>query len=186
MNNRNLLIFELNNLYQILLELSEYLKLNVIKISKNEIIDSKIKNLTSYLIITEEDLKIKNQIFLNKRPVKISKLIELINIKFLKMEFSQKSEIVVGSYKIDLNSRYIYKNNLNLKLTEKEIKFIIYLSKNDKPTTVKELQSKVWGHQSQLETHTVETHIYRLRKKLMKIFNDQNFIISTSLGYEIK
>jgi len=186
MNNRNLLIFELNNLYQILLELSEYLKLNVIKISKNEIIDSKIKNLTSYLIITEEDLKIKNQIFLNKRPVKISKLIELINIKFLKMEFSQKSEIVVGSYKIDLNSRYIYKNNLNLKLTEKEIKFIIYLSKNDKPTTVKELQSKVWGYQSQLETHTVETHIYRLRKKLMKIFNDQNFIISTSLGYEIK
>jgi len=176
MNNRNLLIFELNNLYQILLELSEYLKLNVIKISKNEIIDSKIKNLTSYLIITEEDLKIKNQIFLNKRPVKISKLIELINIKFLKMEFSQKSEIVVGSYKIDLNSRYIYKNNLNLKLTEKEIKFIIYLSKNDKPTTVKELQSKVWGYQSQLETHTVETHIYRLRKKLMKIFNDQNFI----------
>lgn len=147
MNNRNLLIFELNNLYQILLELSEYLKLNVIKISKNEIIDSKIKNLTSYLIITEEDLKIKNQIFLNKRPVKISKLIELINIKFLKMEFSQKSEIVVGSYKIDLNSRYIYKNNLNLKLTEKEIKFIIYLSKNDKPTTVKELQSKVWGYQ---------------------------------------
>ena len=116
MNNRNLLIFELNNLYQILLELSEYLKLNVIKISKNEIIDSKIKNLTSYLIITEEDLKIKNQIFLNKRPVKISKLIELINIKFLKMEFSKKSEIVVGSYKIDLNSRYIYKNNLNLKL----------------------------------------------------------------------
>ena len=62
MNNRNLLIFELNNLYQILLELSEYLKLNVIKISKNEIIDSKIKNLTSYLIITEEDLKIKNSI----------------------------------------------------------------------------------------------------------------------------
>ena len=159
MNNRNLLIFELNNLYQILLELSEYLKLNVIKISKNEIIDSKIKNLTSYLIITAEDLKIKNQIFLNKRPVKISKLIELINIKFLKMEFSQKSEIVVGSYKIDLNSRYIYKNNLNLKLTEKEIKFIIYLSKNDKISLIIDSQT---NQESQLKycTSSIELGLF--------------------------
>ena len=76
------------------------------------------------------------------------------------------------------------KNN-KLKLTEKEISSIIYLFKVKKPVKIQELQSKVWGYQSQLETHTVETHIYRLRKKILKVFNDNYFIISNNDGYEI-
>ena len=58
--------------------------------------------------------------------------------------------------------------NNRLKLTEKEINSIIYLSKSKKPVKIQELQSNVWGYQSQLETHIVETHIYRLRKKFQK------------------
>ena len=59
-------------------------------------------------------------------------------------------------------------NDLCLKLTEKEVNTILYLSKKDVSITIDELQEKVWGYQIDLETHTVETHIHRLRKKLEK------------------
>ena len=75
--------------------------------------------------------------------------------------------------------------NLTLKLTEKESKVILFLSKSKKPVNVDQLQSEVWGFNSKLETHTVETHIYRLRKKINNKFNDENFIISKKNGYEI-
>ena len=73
-----------------------------------------------------------------------------------------------------------------LKLTEKEINTITYLSKLDKPVSIDELQEKVWSYQSDIETHTVETHIYRLRKKILNTFNDKDFIISEKNGYQIK
>ena len=76
-------------------------------------------------------------------------------------------------------------NKKKIKLTEKESSIILYLLKYKKPISIEELQSKVWGYQSELETHTVETHIYRLRKKILKIFNDANFIISKKNGYQI-
>ena len=68
-------------------------------------------------------------------------------------------------------------NNNKLRLTEKEINTIIYLSKSNKPVSINKLQQNVWSYQSEIETHTVETHIYRLRKKILKIFNDNNFFI---------
>ena len=77
-------------------------------------------------------------------------------------------------------------NNIKLKLTEKEINTITYLSKSDKPVSINELQKKVWSYQSNMETHTVETHIYRLRKKILNTFNDNKFIISEKSGYQIK
>ena len=73
-----------------------------------------------------------------------------------------------------------------LKLTEKEVNSILYLFKIGKEVKIQELQTEVWGYQSQLETHTVETHIYRLRKKIAKTFNDEDFIISKKNGYKIK
>ena len=74
---------------------------------------------------------------------------------------------------------------INGKVEEKDINSIIYLLKANKPVKIRELQSNVWGYQSQLETHTVETHIYRLRKKISKVFKDENFILSKDDGYEI-
>ena len=70
-------------------------------------------------------------------------------------------------------------------MTEKEINTITYLSKSDKPVSINELQKKVWSYQSNMETHTVETHIYRLRKKILNTFKDQNFLMSRKDGYLI-
>ena len=77
-------------------------------------------------------------------------------------------------------------NNTNLKLTEKEIDTIIYLSKSNKPVSIEELQKEVWSYQSDIETHTVETHIYRLRKIILNYFGDNELIISKKNGYKIK
>ena len=77
-------------------------------------------------------------------------------------------------------------NDIKLKLTEKEINTISYLSQSNKPVSIDELQKKVWSYQYDIETHTVETHIYRLRKKIYNTFNDKEFIISQKNGYQIK
>ena len=76
--------------------------------------------------------------------------------------------------------------NTKLKLTEKEINTIIYLSNSNQPVGIDELQKMVWSYQSDIETHTVETHIYRLRKKILNTFNDNEFIVSKKNGYQIK
>ena len=72
-----------------------------------------------------------------------------------------------------------------LPLTEKETDMIIFLNNSDIPISINDLQIKVWGHKSRLETHTVETHVYRLRKKIIKAFGDNNFIKSSKKGYKI-
>ena len=113
------------------------------------------------------------------------KLIENLNVKFLKNKFIHQSKIEIKNYLLDLNSREISLNNTRLKLTEKEINTIIYLSNKKIPISIQELQTKVWGYQSGMETHTVETHIYRLRKKILKSFNDENLLLSKKNGYQI-
>ena len=110
---------------------------------------------------------------------------EKINIGFLKRKFNEQSNIIVGQYNININSREIILDDQRLKLTEKEINTIIYLSKKKKPVSVQELQEKVWAYQSKLETHTVETHIHRLRKKFKEKFLDDKLIISKDNGYQI-
>ena len=77
-------------------------------------------------------------------------------------------------------------NQLKIRLTEKECDLITYLDKLNKPVSIAELQSNVWDHQSKLESHTVETHIYRLRQKISNSFNDIDFILSKKNGYQIK
>ena len=87
---------------------------------------------------------------------------------------------------MNINSRILSKENNNLKLTEKEIDIILFLYKNKKTTNISVLQKEVWGYSPDLETHTVETHIYRLRKKIKDSFKDENFILSQKEGYLIK
>jgi DNA-binding response OmpR family regulator len=113
-------------------------------------------------------------------------LIEKINIEFLKLQFNSQSEVKVKTYTIDLNSREMLTQETKLKLTEKEINTITYLSNSNKPVSIEELQKMVWSYQSDIETHTVETHIYRLRKKILNTFSDNDFIVSKKDGYQIK
>ena len=84
-----------------------------------------------------------------------------------------------------MNSRELSRKNQYLKLTEKETNVIIFLLKSKKPIGVNQLQNEVWSYQSDLETHTVETHIYRLRKKMNEKFNDDKCIQNTEKGYKI-
>ena len=182
MTNQKLIIYDFTQLYLILDELKDQINFEIINIEKDKL-DLPLDN---SLVITRKKIpSIDNQIILETIPIKLTKLIEKFNISFLKQKFSEQSEVNIGNYKINLNSREMSFKDLTLKLTEKESKVILFLSKSNKPVNVEQLQSEVWGFNSKLETHTVETHIYRLRKKINNKFNDENFIISKKNGYEI-
>ena len=186
MNNQNLIIFNFKSLYVILKELEEHLNYKILESPNIKNLNDKIKISKNYLIICQKKVNdIHNQFILDNLPIRISKLIEKINIQSLKNQFNEKSEFRIGQYKIDLNSRELISANNSIKLTEKETNIIIYLSQSSDPVSIDQLQFSVWGYQSKLETHTVETHIYRLRKKILKQFNDKNFILSRKNGYKI-
>ena len=187
MINQNLIIYRFSSLYHILKELEQDLNFEVFEATSEKNLNNLVSTLQNYLIVSPKKIYNKDHcLILDKLPIKFSKLVENLNIKFLKNKFVNQSKIEIKNYLIDLNSREISFNNTKLKLTEKEINTIIYLSNKKKPISVQELQKKVWGYQSGMETHTVETHIYRLRKKILKIFNDQYFIVSEKNGYKIK
>ena len=187
MNNQNLIIYQFSSLYQILKELELNLNFKITEVLSEKKLNLETKNLNSYIIITKKKiLNIQEQYVLDKLPIKIFKLIEKLNVQFLKLQFNEQSEISINDYTINLNSREISLKNIKLKLTEKEVNTIIYLSNTKIPVSIDELQRKVWGYQSDIETHTVETHIYRLRKKMFKIFNDESFLVSKRDGYQIK
>jgi len=184
---QNLIIYKFTTLYLILEELGLDINFKTSFVDSKKSLNNKVKNLSNYLIISNKKyLDIDNQFVLENIPIKISKLVEKINIEFLKLQFNSQSHIKLNNYTIDLNSREMIIDSTKLKLTEKEINTIIYLSKSIKPVSIDELQEKVWSYQSDIETHTVETHIYRLRKKILNIFNDNEFIISKKNGYKIK
>ena len=187
MSIQNLIIYNFSSLYHILEEIGLDLNFNIISVDNENSLNEQVSNLNNYLVISNKrHLNINNQFVLDKIPINIFKLVEKINIEFLKLQFNSQSEVIVNKYIIDLNSREMLINNKKLKLTEKEINTITYLSKSNKPVSIDELQEKVWSYQSDMETHTVETHIYRLRKKILNTFNDNEFIISKKNGYQIK
>tara|TARA_B100001540_G_C15805827_1_gene642040 strand:- start:2666 stop:3229 length:564 start_codon:yes stop_codon:yes gene_type:complete len=187
MNKQNLIILDFTELHSILYEIKDTLNFNLLNVSKNEFSKLNLDDLNSFLIITKIKIpNLENQIIFNSYPLRISKIIETININFLKNKFNKQSDIDLGLYKLNLNSRKIFNNEKELNLTEKEADIILFLKKSEKSVSIDELQTKVWGHNSKLDTHTVETHIYRLRKKINNKFNNDEFIKSTKLGYTIK
>ena len=112
-------------------------------------------------------------------------MIDKINTNLLKQKFSFQSSINIKDYILNLNSRVISKKENELKLTEREIEIILFLKDKKKPQNINILQKEVWSYAADLETHTVETHIYRLRKKISDKFKDNNFILSSKEGYSI-
>lgn len=168
------------------------------KIFRFEDVDEFIKNSDldnkNFLIISQNKniLKInrnitdKNLLCFNDFPLPLSKILELINIKLLKLKFSYQAKINIQNYELDLNSKFLSKNNIYLKLTEKEIEIIIYLNLTKKKHNVLDLQKNIWTYSANMETHTVETHIYRLRKKISDKFNDESFLLSDKNGYFIE
>ncbi len=186
-------IIDFNILYNTLLEIKDHLNFDLINY-KNE--SDFVKNINidvnkDYVIITKTPLKNsainqKNVILLEKFPLNFFSLIDLINSSLLKQKYNFQSNFTVKDYKLDLNSRIIIKKENSLKLTEKEIDIILFLKDKKEPQNINVLQKEVWGYSKDLETHTVETHIYRLRKKISDKFKDNNFILSEKEGYLIK
>ena len=191
---QNVFIINFNVLYEILDEIKDNLSFKIIKFKNEE--DFK-KNLDldrlDYLVISKANHKllinniITDKIFLdlNDLPLSFRKLLELINIKLIKLKFNQQSKIIIKGYELNLNSKFFFKGNLRLKLTEKEIEIILYLNDKKIKHSVADLQKNIWGYKSDMETHTVETHIYRLRKKISDLFKDEKFILSHKNGYFI-
>ena len=186
MSNQNLIIYRFNSLYHTLKELEQDLNFEVFEASSEKNLKNLVSTLQNYLIVSSKKISNSNHcLVIDKLPIKFSKLVENLNVKFLKNKFVNQSKIEIKNYLIDLNSREISLNNTRLKLTEKEINTIIYLSNKKTSVSIHELQTKVWGYQSGMETHTVETHIYRLRKKILKSFNDESLLLSKKNGYQI-
>ena len=184
---QNLIIFKLNFLYQILKEIEKELHFDIFEINDESLLYKENANFKNCIVITKNFIpNIDKQYVLDPIPIKVSKLVEKLNIIILRKQFSDQLEIKIKNYLINFNSRELLFKGQKLKLTEKEISVILYLFKKKLPSSVKELMENVWQYNSDLETHTVETHIYRLRKKIVKTFNDEKFILSKKNGYQIR
>ena len=194
MNKQKIYAVNSLNLYNILEEIKDFLNFNVEYINLKEITKKDFENNKDFrnslfLILNSEKLKAekilnpRNIIQLNSLPISLSKLIEKINVSSLKFNFQSQSKIEVKNYIIDINGRKITKDKSELKLTEREIEIILFLLNKKLPQNVDALQTEIWKQKKELDTHTVETHIYRLRKKMSEKFDDGDFIKSNELGY---
>ena len=191
---QNVFIINFNSLYEILDEIKENLSFKIIKFENEEefkknldldIIDYLVISKTGHKLLLNENITGKNILDFNDLPLSLKKLLEVINIKLIKLKFDQQSKIIIRDYELNLNSKFFSKGNLNLRLTEKEIEIILYLNNTKIKHDVADLQKNIWGYSANMETHTVETHIYRLRKKISDLFKDETFILSHKNGYFI-
>ncbi|RPG03630.1 MAG: DNA-binding response regulator [Pelagibacteraceae bacterium TMED246] len=198
MNKPKVNIIEFDILYNIFSELKSEFNFEIKNFdNKNDFINStKDKNNLDFsVIILKEQLKkiienesinSKNIIIFEKLPLKINEILDEININLIKQKYDLQASYTIGNYSVNLNSRTIQKGSKKLSLTEREIEILIFLKKKDTPQKIDNLQKEVWNYSSKLETHTVETHIYRLRKKIKETFNDDDFIKSEKEGYIIQ
>ena len=191
---QNVIIINYNSLYEIFDDLKENLPFKIIKF-KNEddfFKDNSLDKRKSLIILNKKTkllfnhgLHESNILYLNDLPLSFEKLLEKININLIKLRYSLQSKINIKDFQLDINSKYLSKLGITLKLTEKEIEIILYLNKKKINCDIAELQKNIWGYSTNIETHTVETHIYRLRKKIDKVFKDKKFIVSQKNGYLI-
>jgi DNA-binding CsgD family transcriptional regulator len=198
MFNQSISLVEFPVLYSILYEIKDLFKFNIYNypLTKDfvkEINNGNLEVNTSTIIIENKNhslflvqkLNKKNILVFDRRPLKISYIIDEINTQLIKQKYKFQSKLMVKNYYLDLNSRAISNKFGELKLTEREMDIILYLSEKKIPHSIHKLQNDIWNQSSDLETHTVETHIYRLRKKINDKFNDKNFITSHDEGYLI-
>ncbi len=186
MNHNEIIIYNNYQLFLVLDEISNEINLKFKHLSKDNFHSKDKENFEYNLILSKKKIENqRNNLIIKNFPLNIKKLVEKINIEFLKINYSEQSKISIKDYFINLNSRELTKNGNKIKLTEKEVSSIIYLFKKKKPVSIRKLEEDVWKYQFDIETHTVETHIYRLRKKIFDNFKDDKFIISTKNGYKL-
>ena len=189
---QNIFIINFDSLYEILDEIKDNLSFDIIKFNNIEDLLRTVNLSPNNLLIAprsneksllNKGVNKKNILCFDDLPLSINKVIEFINIKLIKLRFNHQSKINIKQYELNINSKFFSKGLSNLKLTEKEIEIILYLNDSKKKHDVLDLQKNIWEYSAEMETHTVETHIYRLRKKISDKFNDENFILSDKSGY---
>ena len=196
MVNQKLYIINLSTFYDILDELKEHIGYEISKFDNKKIFfdkyNSKSISLENSILVVQEkeyDFFVKNikedQIIAFKSPVNIFTFVENLNVRFIQKKYQDQSNVNVKDFFLDINSRELKKDKLSLKLTERETDMILYLNDSKKPVKIETLEKEIWQHSSELETHTVETHIYRLRKKIKAEFGDVDLIKSEKDGYTI-
>ena len=181
LENKNNLFFELNN-YVTNDDLLKDVENNKKKINNSTFL---VRSSNKFLL-NDSMIDKRNMLVIDNFPIQFNKLIDKINVQLIKQKYNFQSNLNIKNYSLNLNTRTINKANKELKLTEREIDIIMFLKDKDKPQKIEVLQNQIWKYSSELETHTVETHVYRLRKKIKETFNDDNFIMSYDDGYLIQ
>ena len=118
-------------------------------------------------------------------PLNIDEIQTKIKNLITSNKFIKNSSVSIKNYTIDKNERKLKKNNFFITLTEREIQLIELLFNEENPLTKNTILKKVWNYSEKADTHTVETHIYRIRKKILSKFKDESFIINSKAGYTI-
>jgi hypothetical protein len=110
-----------------------------------------------------------------------SKIINLIT----SYKFNMNSSIEIKSFFLDKNEKKLKKKDLFITITEREVQLIELLFNEKKPLSKNTILKRIWKYADDADTHTVETHIYRLRKKILNKFKEEDFIVNSKLGYSI-
>jgi DNA-binding response OmpR family regulator len=214
MKNITLYIIGQRILADILKEKEDVIKINILffenisdyfkNIKDNIINNIVVTHLSNFESIEQSNFKIDNPVFYltNKKnkvniktklqryeliyyPFNLKNFLEKINLAYSKSKFIINSKVKLLNYTINLNTREIIADQNKLKLTEREKDFLLFLKNSKKPKTIKNILESVWKYSETIETHTVETHVHRLRKKFLDSFNDKNFIKNNKNGYYI-
>ena len=198
MNKQVVIFVNLTGLYNILDEIKNFISFDIKNyanqddffqdLNKDNVIAQStiVTNSIEFFKSNNKTIDKRNFLVFENFPIQLSTIIDQINIQLIKQRYDFQSKINIKNYNLNLNSRKISKNKKDLKLTEREIDIILFLKKQKEPKTIEILQKEIWHYSSDLETHTVETHIYRLRKKMKDKFEDENFILSYKEGYSIE
>ena len=196
MVNQKLYIINLSNFYDIISELKEHIRYEILKFDSKEIFFDKYKSESisteqPILVVNEKEYNffVKNinedQIIKFIPPVNIFTFIENLNVRYIQKKYQDQSNVNIKDFFLDINSRELKRGKSSLKLTERETDMILFLNNSKEPVNVETLEKEIWQHSSELETHTVETHIYRLRKKIKAEFGNDDLIKSNKNGYTI-
>ena len=167
-----------------------YESYDVIMIYKKKLEKEKIDFLNKLEKIIVQISERETKLFSNKfseikLPVKLDDINSIILNLDIKRKFNINSSIKIKDFTLNINDRKISRNDAFIKITEKEIELIKILLNNKIPVKKDKILNSVWKYSKDADTHTVETHIYRLRKKMKDKFNEQNFIINKKDGYII-
>ena len=198
MNKQVVIFVNLTGLYNILDEIKNFISFDIKNyanqddffqdLNKDRVLAQStiVTNSIKFFKSNNKTIDKRNFLVFENFPIQLNTIIDQINIQLIKQRYDFQSKINIKNYNLNLNSRKISKNKKDLKLTEREIDIILFLKKQKEPKTIEILQKEIWHYSSDLETHTVETHIYRLRKKMKDKFEDENFILSHKEGYSIE